>query len=266
MSPRCAVSAKNEMMKNMDRPLYIPGGRRRDRTPGGPEEWGRPMPLLHRSITEFREQELIAHVLNDPQYRDTLFNIKGMFTKGVRVLEQIELRHLHKDLTGDIDILVVPGRQPEFSTAIQVKRFEAIVRLNAEGVDQVAGGNPGRFRKLMAKGVRQANLTKRLGFAQVYLWIFVVIDTRARNNGWYTYDGPDALLRSQIHQAISPVGLDPTIGLMEFEWVQAMDRPPFELSTHGGRLRKPGVTTPQPVEVTEWLHALRSPVQLPRSQ
>jgi hypothetical protein len=35
----------------------------------------------------------------------------------------------------------------------------------------------------MAKGVRQATATKCLGFAQVYLWIFVVIDTRARNNG-----------------------------------------------------------------------------------
>jgi hypothetical protein len=27
------------------------------------------MPLLRRSITEFREQELIAHILNDVQYR-----------------------------------------------------------------------------------------------------------------------------------------------------------------------------------------------------
>ena len=57
----------------------------------------------------------------------------------------------------------------------------------------------------------------------------IVIDTRARNNGWYTSDGPDSLLRSRIQQAISPVGLDPTVGLMEFEWVQPMDRPPFEL-------------------------------------
>ena len=222
------ISAKNEMMMSMDRPLYIPRGRRRYQTPGGPEEWGRPMPLLHRSITKVHEPELIAHVLNDTQYRDTLFNIKGMFTTDVKVLEQIELRHLRKGLTGDVDILVVPGSQPELSTAIQVKRFQAVVRINEEGVDEVEKGSPARFRKLMTKGIRQANLTKRLGFAQVYLWIFVVIDPRARNNGWYTYDGPDGLLHSQIRQAISPIGLDPTIGLMEFEWVQAMDRPPFE--------------------------------------
>jgi hypothetical protein len=63
------------------------------------------MPLLHRSITEYREQELIAHVLNDVQYRDTLFNIKGMFTEGARILKEIELRNFRKGLTGDVDIL-----------------------------------------------------------------------------------------------------------------------------------------------------------------
>jgi hypothetical protein len=61
------------------------------------------------------------------------------------------------------------------------------------------------------------------------------------------------LLRSRIQQAISPVGLEPTVGLMEFEWVQPMDRPPFELSTHGGHLRKLAATTQQPAELTEWL-------------
>ena len=76
----------------MDRPLYIVGGRRRFRKPGGPEEWGAPMPLLHRSITEPEEAELVSHVLNDVHYRDTLFNIKGMRTKDARVLECIELR------------------------------------------------------------------------------------------------------------------------------------------------------------------------------
>ena len=91
----------------------------------------------------------------------------------------------------------------------------------------------------------------------------MVIDTRKRNSGWHTYDGPDSLLYSQIEQAISPVGLDATIGLMMFEWVQPMDRPPFELSTHGGHLRKLAATTAQPPDLTEWLRTLRSPVLLP---
>ena len=52
-------------MKCMERALDIVGGPGRDRSPGGPEEWGTPMPLLHRSITEPKEAELVSHVLND---------------------------------------------------------------------------------------------------------------------------------------------------------------------------------------------------------
>jgi hypothetical protein len=250
-------------MKLMETPLYIPRGPRRYRTPGGPEEWGTAMPLLHRSITDYREQELVAHVLNDTHYRGTLLNIKGMESKKARILEEVQMRHLRKNLAGDIDILVIPASQPELSTAIQVKRFEAIVRMTRDGKDEVVGGYPERFRNLMAKGIKQANRTKALGFAQVYLWIFVVTDTRHRNNGWYTYEGPNSTLNSQIHQAISPVGLDPAIGLMHFEWCQPMDRPPFELSTHGGHLAKLAESTPQPEELTGWLRTLPSPVLRP---
>jgi hypothetical protein len=253
-------------MENMDRPLYIVGGPRRFRTPGGPEEWGKPMPLLHDSIAKIPEKELVAHVLNDVHYRETLFNIKGIFTKGARILEQIELRHFRKDLAGEIDILVVPGGQPQQATAIQVKRFKAIVGVDEQGFDEADVGHPSRFQELMAKGIQQANETKRLGFAQVYLWIFVAIDTRARNSGWYTYEGPDSLLNSRIYQAISPVGLSPTVGLMKFEWAQPMDRPPFELSTHGGSLIKLAESTSQPPELTEWLRTMPSPVLIPRTR
>lgn len=218
------------------------------------------MPPLHRSITEAEEPELVSHVLNDVHYRDTLFNIKGMETKDARVLECVDLRLFSNGLSGDIDILVIPNGRPEQSTAIQVKRFSAHVRMNTEGHDEVEGGTPERFRKLMRKGVKQANLTRQIGFAHVYLWIFVVVDTRERNSGWYTYDGPDPLLQSQIHQAISPVGLDASIGLMHFEWGQPMDRPPFELSTHGGHLVKLAESTLQPADLTNWLREMPSPV------
>jgi hypothetical protein len=247
----------------MERGLYIVGGPRRFRKPGGPEEWGTPMPLLHDSIAKIPEKDLIARVLNDVHYRDTLFNIKGMFTKGARILEQIELRHFRKELAGEIDILVVPDGHPELSTAIQVKRFKAIVGMDEQGIDDAEVGHPNRFQELIAKGIQQANETKRVGFSQVYLWVFVAVDTRARNNGWYTYDGPDSLLNSRIHQAISPVGLDPTVGLMKFEWVQPMDRPPFELSTHGGSLDRLAESTRQPSELTEWIRTMPMPVVLP---
>ena len=128
--------------RHVDWPLYIAGGPRRFRTPGGPEEWGTPMPLLHPSIATIPETELVAHVLNDVHYRDTLFNIKGMHTRDARVLEQIELRQFRSDLAGDIDILVVPAKQPELSTAIQVKRFKAIVSRDEQGFDDAKVGHP----------------------------------------------------------------------------------------------------------------------------
>jgi hypothetical protein len=69
---------------------------------------------------------------------------------------------------------------------------------------------------------------------------------------------------SQIDRAISPVGLNATIGLMMFEWVQPMDQPPFELSTHGEHLRKLAATTAQPPELTHWLRTMPSSVLLRR--
>lgn len=194
------------------------------------------MPLLHESIADIPEKELVTHVLNDVRYRESLLNIRGLVTRDSRLLEQVELRHFRPDVAGEVDILVVPNGAPEQSTAIQVKRFKAVVTMDEQGRDKAQIGHPQRFMELMRKGVEQANATKAVGFSQVYLWIFVASDTRGRNSGWYTYEGPDARLRSQIRNAIAPVGLDDGIGLMEFEWCQPMDRPPFELNTHGGHL------------------------------
>ena len=224
------------------------------------------MDLLHNSIAKIPEKDFVNHVLNDVGYRDTLFNIRGMSAHGTRTLEQVQLCDFRKDLVGDIDILVIPMDNPEQTTAIQVKRFKAIVSMNEEGLDNSVTGHPSRMQEFFEKGVQQANDTKLVGFSQVYLWIFVAIDTRARNSGWYTYDGPDPNLNSRIHQAISPAGLGSTIGLMKFEWVQAMDRPPFELSSYGGSLIKLAESTTQPPELTEWLRNLPSPVVLPKTR
>ncbi len=202
----------------------------------------------------------MARVLNDSHYRETVLNIKGIGTKDTRIVEQVELRLFRKNLAGEVDILVVPNEQPELSTAIQVKRLKAVVQMDDLGHDSAFVGHPSRFQELIAKGIEQANQTKAVGFAQVYLWVFVAIDTRQRNNGWYSYDGPDSNLQCLINSAISPTGLDPAVGLMRFEWVQPMDRAPFELSTHGGSLLSLATTTEQPPELTEWLRTAKFPL------
>jgi hypothetical protein len=244
----------------MDQALYLPRVTQRYRRSSGPEEWGTPMPLLNRSITEIREAEFIAHVLNDTHYRRTLLNIKGMYAEGARILDQVDLRLFAPKARGDIDILVIPAGQPEMSTAIQVKRFGMSVEFDAAGNDVVVGGDLRRLQTLMEKGVRQANLTKRLGFAHVYLWAFIAVDGRARNNGWYSYDCGEHLWRGRVDNALSEVGLEPTVGRMSFEWTQPMDRPPFELATHGGSLVSLAATTSQPTILTERLRTLPSPV------
>jgi hypothetical protein len=47
---------------------------------------------------------------------------------------------------------------------------------------------------------------------------------------------------------------------MMFEWVEPMDRPPFELGTHGADRRNLAEATAQPPELTEWLRTMPSPV------
>ena len=49
---------------------------------------------MHRSITDFREQELVTHVLNDVRYRDTLLNIKGLIADRAHILDEVPLQSL----------------------------------------------------------------------------------------------------------------------------------------------------------------------------
>src|SRR4029434_4914820 len=84
------------------------------------------------------------------------------------------------------DILVVPRDTPELATAIQVKRLGVQVggadqpRLEAIG---------GRAQRLFDEGVAQTSWDQRLGFSQVYLWMFILVDSREQNEGRYTYQG-----------------------------------------------------------------------------
>jgi hypothetical protein len=211
------------------------------------------MPLLHQSITEVLEPALVSKVMSDPHYRSTLLRIKGLLEGDTKaaVREGVQLREYKPELVGDIDILVIPYATPEEATAIQVKRFE--VQIDVDGDDLQLT----RTAKLFRHGVRQANYAARvIGFHQVYLWVFVVVDSRKQNDGRYTYDGPDGDLSSRIDRAISPVDLDPRVGLIKWDWVQPIDRAPLEFGTHGGSLSRLAQGAAQPAELTEWLKTL----------
>ena len=211
------------------------------------------MPPIHPSITKLTEGEIVANTLADPHYRNTLLNVKGLFADDALIRTEVGLYLFRKKLPGDVDILIVPNGQPEQSTAIQVKRF----KLEVKSDDADFGPHLKYMKELFDKGVQQANDNADLGFSQVYLWIFILIDTRERNAGKYTYDGPDSRLNSIIRQAISTAPLRPRVGLMEFEWVQPMDRPAFTLGTHGSSLARLAESVKQPDDLTRWFSTLK---------
>ena len=191
--------------------------------------------------------------LKDLYYRNSYSNIKGLEADDAVIWKDIPLRKFRKNVPGDVDILIVPNGRAEQSTAIQVKRYK--IKIESDDADysrQIAW-----MAELFAEGVRQANENAELGFSQVYLWIAVLIDSRIRNAGRYTYDGADSRLRSAIGNTISTQKLQRRVGLIENEFAQGMDRPPFEVSSGGLSLERIATPAEQPQELTQWLATLK---------
>ena len=212
------------------------------------------MPLLHDSIAKVKEAEFIRKLLNHVYYSHAMFGLKDLPIDNA-ALPQIDRRHYGAELKGDFDILVVPRETPELTTAIQVKRLGVKVG----GADQPKLETiAGRAQRLFDEGVTQTSWDERLGFWQVYLWMFILVDSREQNEGRYTYEGGSVNVMSRATSPISPSRLPERVGLMTMEWVQPMDRPPLELGTSGGQLARLAQRRPQPPELTEWLRTLLS--------
>jgi len=210
------------------------------------------MPLLHASIADIPEKELVSQVLASRFDREAVLNVKGIEERGSRILREQDLRGFRRKLSGDVDVMVVPSSGAAGTTAIEVKRFPVKLAENGE-----AHPRANYFEELFEKGVDQANARASLGFAQVYLWIFVAVDSRAANGGRFTYDGMSSLVRARIDNAISLRRLQPGVGLMEFEWVQAIDRPPLSFGSSGSDLHRLAKSTgTQPAALTAWIERL----------
>jgi hypothetical protein len=155
--------------------------------------------LLHQSITEIKEQELIAFLLKDLYFRNRVLNIEGLEAEDAVMWKEYRSADFAKSCRATVDILVVPKGHPEQSTAIQAKRYQ--VEIESDDADYTKQIR--HMADLFRKGVRQANDNADLGFWQVYLWVLVVIDSRKRNAGRLTYEGADSLLSSLIRSTIS---------------------------------------------------------------
>jgi hypothetical protein len=204
-----------------------------------------PNPPIHRSLAEIPEHELIQLLMAQRHGRDFMFGIKGM-PNNPRVLMRVPLAGAPGGVRGDVDLLLVEPLLPLDSVAIEVKR----VRVGARSFEPA--GKPNKLSDYR-EGVRQANLLAEIGFAQVYLYVLVVVDSRIRNKGKYSYDGITPELQAEIDAVVTLDGLNPRAGLVVSELVQSMDYEPLTLGAGGGHLRRLATPAIQPAALTAWV-------------
>jgi len=202
--------------------------------------------LLHPSIAGIQEAELVDLLLGDTGWRSRVVGLAGI-PDDVVVYQRIPLEAAssdEKDL-GDIDILLCPPGGPDQSTAIQVKRLKAQA-FSAGQADTLGDYDdgvpfcPGQVNGVgnLAEGVRQANHLARIGFSQVYLYVFVVGDAREQT----AKQGPLANITPELRSFIdskvrdSQRDLDPRVGLFRCEFIQPEDEVPLGPGAFTGSL------------------------------
>jgi hypothetical protein len=137
--------------------------------------------LREPSLVDIPESELVRRLLTDPHWQQRIVGIHGI-PDDARPYPEVSLDGL--DAKGDIDILLVAPLHPQFATAIQVKRIKV-------KDTTFVSGTPNKLEAL-DELKRQANLLADLGFAQVFSFAMVVVDSRKHNNGggdlprWHT--------------------------------------------------------------------------------
>lgn len=207
------------------------------------------MTLTHPSLANIPESELITKLLSNIQWRHRIIGIEGI-PSNVLALPNISLNGLPNTPSGDIDILLVPPGLASQSIAVQVKRIKV-------QDDTFRTESPNKLQEI-PKGIRQANLLAQIGFAQVYYFVFVVVDSRLRNGGHITYEGLTSTLRSKLDEVISVNGLEPRVGLMHFDFIQPIDDEPLGAGSYRARLKRLATSAIQPQHITDWITEVAS--------
>ena len=196
----------------------------------------------HPSLAEIPERQLVHALMADPHWRQRVVGIHGI-PNDAQIYSEVELDGL--DRKGDIDLLLVVPSRPHFATVVQVKRIKV-------KHETFASGRPNKLDAL-EKLEHQANLLADLGFAQVYAFVFVVVDSRMQNNGEYRFDGLTPQLRDLIAESLHLSGLAGRVGIVHCEFVQPIDHPPLTTGTSSvGLVRMPQVVS-QPEPITDWV-------------
>ncbi len=203
--------------------------------------------LKQRSITTLDEGPFVRRLMNDRDWRDFLVGFHGI-PGDVGHLLEVPLDGLTGMRQGDVDILLFEPDHPEHAIAIEVKRVKVTG-------DAFFTGSPNKLNDIR-KGIKQANALECLGFRQVYLYIFIVVDSRTQNLGTRSFKGLTPELSSTIDAAISTGELAPRVGLIKFDFTQPRDSFPLREGAYDSSLKRRARCTEQAASVTEWIKNL----------
>ncbi len=206
-----------------------------------------PNPPLHASLAAIPEKDLLSRLVENPLTRIDLLGIAGL-PNAPEIFEAQSLRDAPGAGEGDADLLFVEPKAPDAAVAVEAKRIKV------HG-STFKSGTPNKLHEY-AKAVEQANQLARVGFAQVYLYVFVVVDSREHNAGRVTYDGLTPKLRARIAADVSPRNLDARVGLVVYDLVQPMDHAPLTVGAGGIHLERLATPASQPADLTRWLAQL----------
>jgi hypothetical protein len=200
---------------------------------------------MHESLPDIPEGQLVKKLLADPYWRARLFGLAG-FPRDPVVRDEVDLAGVPGGVKGEVDVLLCRPGRPDLAVAVEVKR----IKFDAWDIER---GSPKKLHEI-GKAYEQANRDAGVGFAQVYLYVIVVVDSRELNIGKkQSYEGLSNDHRGLVRRALPLVGLDARVGLFEVELAQTVDNPPLWPSTWGGELRRNAQPTIQTPELTEWV-------------
>lgn len=198
------------------------------------------------SLAEIPEGKLVAMMLTDPGWGlGRILNIHG-FPDCPRWRTEVPLLDVDGG-KGDVDVLLASIGSPEAAVAIQAKRIKV-------GADALRTEMPNGLRNL-SKLRQQANHVARLGFGQVYAYVFIVVDSRSVNvNDSVSYVGMQPPLRNAIQAEVERLDwLDDRVGLVVVDATQSRDHPPLTSGFGGVNLIRKAMVAKQSQSLTRWV-------------
>lgn len=204
-----------------------------------------PIQLIHPSLADISEGELIHTLMAIPYWRSRLIDFYGIPKNGDIKLRVPLDTAPGGSFRGDADILLRSADHPEQAVAYEVKRIKF-------GMSQLRNKAPSKLGE-MEKAKQQANLLAKIGFWKVFLYIFTVVDSREQNRGERSYAGLSNELKSMLASAVTYQGLGHRVGFFVADLTQSTDNHPLTIDTFGGTLRRQATAETQSPELTEWV-------------